>query len=71
MTWPDFQDFLASLGPETIAGIMKDANNAMKLAEEHDAVDPQNIPGLQLLSASFQMALELLAVYHKWLSKAL
>lgn len=70
MAMPDFQDFMATLDGETISSIMKDANNAMKLAEMQD-INCESIPGAQLLSASFQIALELLAIYHKWLEKQL
>ena len=71
MVLPDFQDFMASLDPDTVAGIMKDANIAMKTVSERQDVRPENIPGLQLLSGSYQVSLELLAVYHKWLEQNL
>ena len=49
----------------------KDANIAMKTVSERQGVSPENIPGLQLLSGSYQVSLELLAVYHKWLEQNL
>lgn len=70
MAIPAFQEFLTCMDAETISGIMNDANNAMELVHEQN-VDRENIPGLQLLSASYQISLELLAVYHKWLEQYL
>ena len=70
MAMPHFQEFMASLDSETVSGIMRDANKAMKIAAEQD-VHRENVPGLQLLSASYQISLELLAVYHKWLEQHL
>ena len=32
MAMPDFQEFMASLDSETVSGIMRDANKAMKIA---------------------------------------
>lgn len=71
MDIPPFQEFMASLDSDTIAGIMKDANNAAKVVEETANISPESIPGLQIQSISFQVSLELLAVYHKWLEQQL
>ena len=71
MTLPPFEQFMASLDPETVSGIMRDANNAAKIAASTDGINPLNVPGLQAQAMSFQVALELLAVYHKWLEQEL
>lgn len=70
MAIPDFQEFINSIDAKTISGIMKDANNAMGLVPEQD-INHENIPGLQLLSASYLVSPELLVVYHKWLERYL
>ena len=69
MELPSFQEFIDSLDKETISGIMKDANNAAKLVLGTPVSDPQDLPGLQIQSVAFQISLELLAVYHKWLEQ--
>lgn len=69
MEMPSFQEFIDSLDKETISGIMKDANNAAKLVLETPVSDPQDLPGLQIQSIAFQISLELLAVYRKWLEQ--
>lgn len=71
MDFPDFQDFLASLEPDTISGIMGDANRAAKAMNNVDFEHKEDLPALQTLSISYQTSLELLAVYHKWLSQYL
>lgn len=71
MNLPPFEDFLASLDPDTISGIMKDASNAAKVVYDTPlAVESDRIP-LQVLSISYQVSLEVLAVYHKWLEQEL
>ena len=69
MEMPSLQEFIDSLDKETISGIMKDANNAAKLVLETPVSDPQDLPGLQIQSIAFQISLELLAVYRKWLEQ--
>ena len=69
MTLPSFQDFLAGLTPDTVAGIMKDANNAAKLIEATPDLHQENIMALQIQSIAFQVSIETLAVYHKWLEQ--
>ena len=69
MTLPSFEEFISTLDKDTISGIMKDANNAAKLVLETPVSDPQDLPGLQIQSVAFQISLELLAVYHKWLEQ--
>lgn len=71
MTLPSFQDFLAELTPDIVAGIMKDANNAAKLVEATPDLHQENIAALQFQSIAFQVSLETLAVYHKWLEQQL
>lgn len=68
---PDFKDFLASLDQDTVSGIMLDANNAAKIAQNADLLCEEDRPGLQVLSMSYQVSLGLLAVYHKWLEQQL
>ena len=70
MAIPDFQEFVASIDSAVISNILKDGNNAFKLVSEQKA-NSENIPGLQILTASYQISLELLAVYHKWLEQYL
>lgn len=71
MNLPPFEDFLASMDPDTIAGIMKDASNASKAVYKTPlSVESDRLP-LQVLSISYQVALEVLAVYHKWLEQEL
>ena len=67
MNLPSFTEFLATLNHETVAGIMKDANNAAKLVKAEDLLDPFDEGPLQLQSLCWQTAVELLAVYHEWL----
>lgn len=69
MDLPSFTDFLATLDCDTVAGIMKDANNAAKLVKAENLIDPQDEGPLQVQSLCWQTALELLAVYHQWLQQ--
>ena len=69
MELPSFQEFLASLDKETLSGIMNDAGEAAKLVLEDPKHDPRDIPALQVRSMALQTALEVLAVYHKWLEQ--
>lgn len=71
MELPSFVDFMATLDEETIEGIFKDANNASKIPTYTKGIQPDNIPGLQMQLISYQISLELLAVYHKWLERQL
>lgn len=68
---PPFEDFLATLDPDTISGIMGDANQAAKSVNRVSLADQSDKVPLQVLSISYQTALELLAVYHKWLEQNL
>lgn len=69
MQLPSFQDFLSTLTPDIITGIMQDANHAAKLVDPSKLTYAQDMAGMQILSISFQVSLELLAVYHKWLEQ--
>lgn len=69
MALPPFQEFLASLDKETLAGIMRDAGEAAKLVLDDPKNDPRDIPDLQVRSMALQTSLEVLAVYHKWLEQ--
>ena len=40
MEFPDFRDFLASLTADQVSGIMHDAQNAAKLMQETEFIDP-------------------------------
>lgn len=71
MNLPPFEDFLATLDPDTTSGIMKDANNAAKLVNKTPLSDERDKIPLQVLSISYQIAIEVLAVYHKWLEQEL
>ena len=71
MQFPSFDDFMATLSPDTVAGIMGDANAASRLVKPAKLTYPEDAAGLQVLSISFQVSLELLAVYHKWLEQQL
>lgn len=71
MQFPSFDDFMATLSPDTVAGIMGDANAASRLVKPDKLTYPEDAAGLQVLSISFQVSLELLAVYHKWLEQQL
>ena len=71
MNLPSFAEFLATLNHETVAGIMKYANNAAKLVKAEDLLDPFDEGPLQLQSLCWQTAVELLAVYHEWLRRQL
>lgn len=71
MNLPPFEDFLATLDPDTISGIMGDANNAAKIVSSTPLADERDKIPLQVSSISYQVALEVLAVYHKWLEQAL
>ena len=69
MIFPPFEEFINALDSDTVAGIMKDANNAAKLIDPQELHFSEDAPALQALSQSFQVSLELLAVYHKWLEQ--
>lgn len=71
MAFPDFQDFIVSLEPDTVSGIMGDANRAAKAMRNVDLANKEDLPAAQVLSISYQTSLELLAVYHQWLSQYL
>lgn len=71
MEFPDFRDFLATLDDATISAIMRDANNGAKLVSPEFLIDPQSAPGIQVLAISYQVSLEVLAAYHKWLEQQL
>ncbi len=71
MNLPPFQDFLASLDAATISGIMKDANNAAKISANVPLIFEGDRVPCQILSISYQISLEVLAVYHKWLEQSL
>lgn len=71
MEFPPFQEFMATLDKDTISGIFKDASNAAKMAAQHPLSDPSDSFPLQGLSLTFQVSLELLALYHKWLERSL
>ena len=61
MEMPDFNEFLASLTPETILQIHSDAK------AKWEELAPAGT-GDQLIGLSWTIALELLGAYHKWLS---
>lgn len=69
MDFPDFNDFLATLDKETIAGIMKDARLAAGVPLEVDLKYPAGLAEDQMLAIGFQSALGLLASYHLWLAQ--
>lgn len=69
MEFPKFTDFLATLDNETIAGIIKDGNNAAKIAAEAPDILDESRLGLENHSAAFLVSLALLATYHKWLER--
>lgn len=71
MEFPPFEEFLATLDEDTIAGIMKDANIAAKTAGKVPLTYDADRPAAQVLAISYQTALEVLAVYHKWLEQYL
>lgn len=71
MNLPPFEDFLATLDPNTISGIMGDANNAAKIVNNTPLTHESNKIPLQVMSISYQISLEVLAVYHKWLEQYL
>lgn len=71
MAFPDFRDFLAQLTQEQVTGIMGDAQNASKLMENIDFLNPDDLGPAQVQAISFQTALGLLALYHTWLEKEL
>lgn len=71
MNLPPFEDFLSSLDPDIISGVMGDANNAAKIIEEIQLSNEQSRIPLQILSISYQVSLEILAVYHRWLEQEL
>lgn len=50
MDLPSFTDFIASLSPDTVAGIMKDADIAAKLVKAEDLLDPRDVTALQIQS---------------------
>ena len=71
MDLPSFTDFIASLSPDTVAGIMKDADIAAKLVKAEDLLDPRDVTALQIQSLCWQSALGLLVVCHEWLRQQL
>ena len=71
MNLPPFEDFLATLDPDTISAIMGDASNAAKVVSNTPLADERDKFPLQVMSISYQVALEVLAVYHKWLEQEL
>lgn len=64
MQFPKFQDFLATLSPEMITGIMEDAK--LKCESLTSAGT-----GEQIGAISWTISLELLALYHVWLEESL
>ncbi len=64
MTLPNFQEFLATLSPETITEIMEDAKSKCEASESFG-------PGGQICSISWTVSLELLALYHVRLQESL
>lgn len=71
MEFPDFRDFLAQLTQDQVTGIMRDAQNASKLMQNIDFLNPDDLGPAQIQAISFQTALGLLALYHTWLEKEL
>lgn len=71
MQIPDFSDFAATLTSETLSVIFKDANRAMELTADNPNINQDDLPGLQLLSGAYQIALELIGAYHVWLQQEL
>ncbi len=71
MNLPPFEDFLATLDPDTVSGIMGDASNAANVIGNTLLADERDKVPLQILGISYQIALEVLAVYHKWLEQEL
>lgn len=65
----NFNDFLATLTPETIEQIARDANLKLSQAREGlSPIDPTFI-GTQISAISLTISLELLGLYHKWLEQ--
>lgn len=69
MEFPSFEEFLSTLDKDTISGIMKDANIAAKTAGNVPLTNNTDRPATQVLALSYQISLEVLAVYHKWLEQ--
>lgn len=63
MDYPDIRDFIAQLTAQQSL-LFRDANDAMKLAEE---AAPNAEPGKYVLAAAYQMSLEMIVAYHNWL----
>lgn len=64
MKYPDFQDFLHTLTPEKMGGIFVDAKQKCEQTAAFDS-------GGQIISMSWTISLELLALYHIWVEEYL
>lgn len=65
----EFSDFLASITLDVFEDIMSDANQkAAEVRALQNADDKSNL-GNQIAAVSYTIALELLALYHKWLEQ--
>ena len=71
MEFPDFRDFLASLTADQVSGIMHDAQNAAKLMQKTEFIDPADAGPAQIQAIAYQTSLGLLALYHTWLEREL
>ncbi len=69
MEFPPFEAFMDSLDGPTISGILKDASRVDRIVSTEPLDFPENSDKYQDLFRSFQISLELLAVYHKWLEQ--
>lgn len=64
-----FEDFLDSFGGEEIQAIVNDSN--LKADEIRSRMSPKDpaYQGTQIGVISYTIAIELLGLYHKWLSQ--
>ena len=67
---PDFQEFLATLTPETLMAICDDAQLKASQIREQTSPTDKSYLGNQIAVISYTMALELLATYHHWLEQS-
>ena len=64
----DFNRFLIDIGVEEMKNLLTEANSrAAKMPEV--VVNPDSVPGAQIMTMSLSITISVLARYHEWLHK--